>query len=65
MLTSELVVTTRKAGNRLEFDFEDAGPGISTEDMAHVLEPLFSTRSFGTGLGLPTVQSIMEEHDGY
>ena len=28
------------------------------------MEPLFSTKSFGTGLGLPTAKHILEEHGG-
>ncbi|HUB96662.1 MAG TPA: ATP-binding protein [Stellaceae bacterium] len=42
----------------------DTGPGIAQEVMPQVFEPLFSTRSFGTGLGLPTVKQIVELHDG-
>ena len=29
-----------------------------------LFEPLFSTKSFGVGLGLPTVKQIMEQHGG-
>ena len=43
---------------------EDTGPGIAPENLARVFEPLFSTKSFGTGLGLPTVKQIVNQHDG-
>jgi PAS domain S-box-containing protein len=42
----------------------DTGPGIPPEVLPQVFEPLFSTRNFGTGLGLPTVKQIIELHDG-
>jgi len=32
--------------------------------LARIFEPLFSTKSFGVGLGLPTVKQIMEQHGG-
>ena len=43
---------------------EDTGPGIPDDILPQVMEPLFSTKPFGTGLGLPTVKRIMEQHDG-
>jgi len=43
---------------------EDNGPGIPQSVLPHVFEPLFSTKSFGTGLGLPTVRQIIEQHGG-
>src|SRR5262249_45391078 len=47
-----------------EIVVEDSGPGISPDVLAKVFEPLFSTKSFGTGLGLPTVKQIVEQHGG-
>ena len=29
-----------------------------------IFEPLFSTRGFGVGLGLPTVKMAMQQHGG-
>lgn len=48
----------------VELVVEDTGPGIPPENLARVFEPLFSTKSFGTGLGLPTVKQIVEQHGG-
>ena len=42
----------------------DNGPGIPPDSIEKVLEPLFSTKSFGVGLGLPIVKQIIELHDG-
>lgn len=57
-------VTTLLSGDRLVCEIRDNGPGIPAEILDRVMEPLFSTKSFGTGLGLPTVQRIVEEHGG-
>ena len=59
-----LNVTSRANGEMVEVVFSDNGPGIPEETLAKIFEPLFSTKSFGVGLGLPTVKQIMEQHGG-
>ena len=48
----------------LELSVGDTGPGIAPDHMARIFEPLFSTKSFGAGLGLPTVKQIVTQHAG-
>ena len=44
--------------------FTDTGGGISAENLSHVFEPYFTTKSGGSGLGLLIVRRIMREHGG-
>ena len=55
---------TRERDGRIEVVFEDRGPGIAPDVYERIFEPLFSTKSFGVGLGLPVVKQIMEQHGG-
>jgi signal transduction histidine kinase len=59
-----IIVRTVLADDMLEFDIADTGPGIPPENLARIFQPLFSTKSFGTGLGLPTVKQIVVQHGG-
>ncbi len=59
-----LTVTTQALEDRVEIIFEDNGPGIPAEVRPMIFEPLFSTKGFGVGLGLPAVKQIMEQHGG-
>lgn len=45
---------------------EDNGPGIDPEHLPHVVEPFFTTKDVGQGMGLGLAMSlgIVEEHDG-
>src|SRR5579862_3055683 len=59
-----IAISTRIIDGSYEVVITDTGPGIPAEVMPRIFEPLFSTKSFGTGLGLPTVKQIVEQHGG-
>lgn len=48
----------------LKISISDNGVGIPARDKVRVFEPYFSTKEKGTGLGLPIVKSIIEDHSG-
>jgi PAS domain S-box-containing protein len=48
----------------LRITIRDTGEGIREEDIAHVFDPFFSTKDYGTGLGLSVVHGIIQEHGG-
>jgi two-component system sensor kinase FixL len=57
-----IAVTTQHEYCRITF--EDDGPGIPAELGDKVFTPFFTTKSRGTGLGLPTARRIVEAHGG-
>ncbi|MFV1442345.1 MULTISPECIES: ATP-binding protein [unclassified Phaeobacter] len=56
-----IAVTSTKTG--YEVTIADNGIGLP-EDRARLFEPYVTTRDEGTGLGLPIVKKIIEEHGG-
>jgi two-component system nitrogen regulation sensor histidine kinase NtrY len=56
------IITTRTAATA-EIRIIDNGIGLP-EDRTRLFEPYVTTRSEGTGLGLPIVKKIIEEHGG-
>jgi PAS domain S-box-containing protein len=44
--------------------FTDHGPGIPLEVRDKVFTPFFTTKSKGSGLGLPTAKRLIEAHNG-
>ena len=59
-----LTVTTGLQQDRFDIIVQDTGPGMDDETLEKIFEPLFSTKSFGVGLGVPTVKKILESHGG-
>lgn len=52
------------AHHQLNIRILDNGPGLTDEQKAKLFMPYFTTKSDGTGLGLPIVRKIIEDHDG-
>ncbi|HJS59573.1 MAG TPA: ATP-binding protein, partial [Vicinamibacteria bacterium] len=48
----------------VEVSVEDDGPGMPKEVRSRAFEPFFSTKTGGSGLGLPLVRKIAEDHGG-
>ncbi len=54
-----------KEGNFVCINFSDTGTGIPSEIIDKIFDPFFSTKPDGTGLGLATVYSIVQQHKGF
>jgi len=68
----ELIITSRlergKGGGKagwLRVSFADNGVGLSPEELQHIFEPFYTTKSRGTGLGLSVSYGIVERHGGH
>ena len=62
----KLAISVQKAaGGGVDFVLADNGPGIPVGNLAHVFEPLFTTKGAGgNGLGLTVCKTIVESYGG-
>ncbi len=60
----QIVLHTENRNSTLKLSVLDNGSGFSENLLAHAFEPYMTTKDKGTGLGLPIVKKIVEEHGG-
>src|SRR5690606_24117125 len=50
--------------NTLQLSVQDSGKGMNAVDIENALNPFYTTKETGSGLGLMLVQSVVKEHNG-
>jgi PAS domain S-box-containing protein len=59
-----LTVKTRCRGDNVELVISDTGEGMSEDVREKIFEPYFTTKDFGSGIGLTLVYKVVKEHMG-
>jgi two-component system sensor kinase FixL len=57
-------VAVQPEDSTCQIAFVDAGPGIPPDLRDKIFVPFFTTKTRGSGLGLPTVRRLIEAHNG-
>jgi two-component system nitrogen regulation sensor histidine kinase NtrY len=60
----KIKVSVHPEEDKIVVEVSDNGIGFPVENRARLLEPYMTTRAEGTGLGLPIVAKILEDHGG-
>src|SRR5205823_2109505 len=59
-----LTIRAHAADGAVELAVADTGVGIAPESLSRILEPLYSTKARGLGLGLAIARAILEKNRG-
>ncbi len=62
---SEVAVKLEQRAESIRITVSDQGEGMSADVRRHAFDPFFTTRAEGSGLGLPLVRRVAEEHGGW
>jgi signal transduction histidine kinase len=60
----QLIARTRLTRHGVALDLIDTGIGMDERTALRMFDPFYSTKSGGSGLGLPTARRIIEAHGG-
>ncbi|MEW6588746.1 MAG: HAMP domain-containing sensor histidine kinase, partial [Thermoproteota archaeon] len=60
----KIMIQASETDDSVVIDVIDNGRGIEKENLMKIFEPLFTTKQGGTGLGLASCRSIIENHGG-
>ncbi len=60
----KLKILAKRDDDFIYMQFIDTGSGIAEDDLARILQPYYTTKKEGHGLGMMIVQRIMRDHGG-
>lgn len=63
-LTIKTGIRSEGGRSRVWVSITDSGKGIPPEELDRIFVPFHTTKTQGTGLGLPICRQLMEQHDG-
>jgi signal transduction histidine kinase len=55
---------SKNGSHYIKVEVEDTGKGIYPEDLHHIFNPFYTTKTSSLGLGLPIVHKIITSHRG-
>jgi len=58
-----LTIRATIGGDHLDVFISDTGRGIKNGDLTRVTDPFYTTKTYGTGMGLALVEQILGQHD--
>jgi signal transduction histidine kinase len=59
-----LRVSTERDGDEVDLHIADTGEGMSEEVAEKIFEPYYTTKDYGSGIGLTLVYKVIKEHMG-
>jgi two-component system sensor histidine kinase HydH len=62
--TGKITIQANRDDEKVTITVSDTGPGIPADILPKIFEPLFTTKQTGTGLGLVSCKTIIEQHGG-
>ncbi|MBT8242614.1 MAG: GHKL domain-containing protein, partial [Nitrosopumilus sp.] len=62
--TGTIDVSIEETSTNVIISISDSGSGIPEDKISQIFEPLFTTKTSGTGLGLGISKNIVEQHGG-
>ena len=59
-----LTISAHDGDGQIELSVADTGTGIEAKELSRIMEPLYSTKARGLGLGLAISRAIVEKNQG-
>lgn len=59
-----LIIAANQTDETLRLEITDTGPGMNDDEVKKILEPFYTTKERGLGLGMPYAKRIIEQHGG-